>query len=119
MGIQIISKDERLSTEISGVTFTYRRISETEQGVIERKHESKGRVNWRSVTEDILKRCLLDWDGVTDTDGHPLPFDAKLIAWLPSEVRGELAELFYANDPGKDLVKNSDAGSKDSTAIEG
>jgi len=106
MGIQIISKDERLTAEISGVQFTYRRITEVEQGTIERKHTDKGRINWRSITEDILKRCLLDWDGVTDGEGNRVPFDASLIAALPSEVRGELAEKLYANDPQADLVKN-------------
>ena len=106
MGIQLISKDERLKTEISGVTFTYRRITEVEQGVIERKHTDKGRTNWRSVTEDILKRCLLDWDGVTDTEGRAVPFDAALIAALPSEVRGALAEKLYQNDPQAELAKN-------------
>lgn len=106
MGIQLIDKDERLQADISGVTFTYRRITEVEQGVIERKHTDKGRTNWRSVTEDILKRCLLDWDGVTDGDGNAVPFDAGLIAALPSEVRGELAEKLYQNDPQADAVKN-------------
>lgn len=102
MGIQLIARDERLSVEIDGSTFFYKRMPADKKGRLLKQHAKRGAVDYDSAAEDAVAWGLLDWTNVSSrgADGQveDVPFDKALVPLLPGSVRGELAGLVMGGD---------------------
>jgi len=88
MAVKIVKKDERLSFEVEGSTFHYRRISSPEQNRIVTKHTKKGRQNWERINNDFIEIGLLGWDNVEEEETQ-IEFSFEDAKRLPSEVIDE------------------------------
>lgn len=109
MAIRIIKDDERLSVTIEGATFYYRRMPATRRGRIVDHHSNKrtGMVAWGKATIAMLDDSLLDWSGVIEPDGTPIPFSKELIPYLPDSVQTEIMERLNENaDVKESELKN-------------
>ncbi len=99
MPVQIIKKDERLTLEIAGSKFFYRRISTAARAAIIRKHTKRGKTEWSAVTAEVIQYVTLVWETV-QAGGQDIPFDAELALALPEDVLGEI--LAAAGGSGED-----------------
>jgi len=102
MGIRLISKEERLSCKIEGVTFFYRRPLPTEIQEITDKHTSRGNTDSEAVGNEIMQRCILGWEGpITMGDGKDAEFHPDRLTFLPPKVQMGLAGVITENVDGK------------------
>lgn len=95
MAIKLINPDEKLTFKRSdlGLEISYRRPTQTERAVWERKATKKGVVDGNLVAEKALEFSVLGWKGVVDDNGKAVPFNPELIPALPLEIIVELLEL--------------------------
>ena len=102
MAIKLITKEERHSCLVEGVTFFYRRILNAEVQEINELHTSRGVVDDEAVNKEIMQRCILGWEGpLLGADGKPVPYSAELLMALPMPVQLKLADIVVNNIDGK------------------
>ena len=101
MAIRIIKEVETLTATIEGAKFTYRRLPANRRARITEAHTSKrsGVVNWSDAALAYLEYSLIDWEGVVDEKGNPIPFDKTIIPYLPDTVQGDLVDRLGENVP--------------------
>jgi hypothetical protein len=110
--ITLISEQERLCCTIGDARIYYRRIPSYVQQQIEAANTKRGVQDTRGMVEEVLRWAVLDWDGVLDAEGQPVPFRPELLKYLPEEAKGDLVAKLYASNPQGDLLGNSPNGSK-------
>jgi hypothetical protein len=99
MAIKLIKQDERYSVTVDGATFTYRRVPSFQQAAIETKHTKRGVEDKRAIVDGVLQYALVDWVGIEDENGTPVPFTSDLVKMLPEEAKAQLIEHLYASNP--------------------
>jgi len=105
MPVTLIKENEKLSIEIDGSTFYYRRIRDVDFANIRRKHTKRGEVDNMAVGLEVLENYVVGWDGVTDPDGNEVPFSRELIADLPSVIQVQLLNRINADTTGVNVTK--------------
>ena len=105
MPVSLIKQDEKLSVEIEGSIFYYRRIKDVDFMNIRRKHTVRGEVDNTAVGIEVLENYVLGWENVIDPDGNEVKFDKKLIADLPSMVQVQLLNRINSDVTGVNVQK--------------
>jgi len=88
--IQIIKRSEKLVTEISGATFTYRRITNSEYKNYTDKHVTKGKVDLNATADEVIADHLYKWDGIVDEFNQTVHFSPELVEFIPDDVKADL-----------------------------
>lgn len=109
MPISIVADNERIPLDVFGVRFWGRRVLGHEQAQVERLCTGKkGEVDYHRLTDELLKRCISDWEPYPDPileNGKSVDFSPERLAKLPLEVKNELIGKLYAASP--DQLGNS------------
>lgn len=90
MPIRIISSDERLSINIDGSIFYYRRIKSHEAYQMRQRHTQRGAFNDNTFGNELLERYVLGWDNVLDGKNKKIDFKTEYLADLESPVKVQL-----------------------------
>lgn len=106
MPIQIVQQDERLTYESEGSKIFYRRIPNSQQNLIVKRHTKKGKTNWKEVSKEFLEYIVLGWKDV-EMGGKNINFDQAFLPQLPSDVVNDLLDRSGAANIEEDAGKNS------------
>jgi hypothetical protein len=102
--IRLIAEDERQCCEVSGAKIWYRRVPAHVMQRQEALHTRRGVVEQRAVLEAVLVYAVLDWSGVEDAAGQPVPFQRELIKWLPESAKAEIVGRLYEDEPEREAA---------------
>jgi hypothetical protein len=120
MPVVIIREAERLSKEIDGATFYYKRVPAHIRNRMMASCTSRrsGNVDWGRYGQMLMDYALLGWDNVIDQSKAEIPFSKEIIGYLPDRIQGELIELFGENtEQLEGELKNSPTTPSSSTSI--
>ena len=111
-GIRLIDEEEEYEFKWGDSSIFYRRVPSSVMRRIEQKHTNRrGILNERGMADDVFAYAIRRWTKVDDGKGGLAEFEAALVAKLPEEVRGDLAELLYAGNPDGGSEGNLKSGS--------
>ncbi len=99
MPIRIIRDDERLTFTYGDARIYYRRIPAHIRRQLFARHTKRGQIDAHGLMLDLLDYAILDWEGVVDEAGQPLPYSRELLGYLPAEVTDALADALNAASP--------------------
>jgi hypothetical protein len=94
--LNLIRTDERLTYEGAGFKVFFRRLPQTIRGEILRKHTSRGVPDIGAATLEMLRYCVVGWEGVAD-GGKEIPFAPELVERMPDEVLTDILERANRN----------------------
>lgn len=101
MSIKLINQNERLTYEIDGSVFIYRRVLPNDWNEMKKKHTKRGYIDFMSAGFELLETHIIDWKNVTDTNGKEIKFNPDLVRMLPDPVCAELVEAINGTYPGQ------------------
>lgn len=94
-GIRLIGTEERLTLQVDGSVFHYRRIPADVRARIVRTNTVRGKENWEEITRQLLQYAVRGWENVNDAAGEPVQFSSDLVEHLPESVRGAIVEVAF------------------------
>jgi len=110
MKLQLIRDTERLefkTLDFDDLIIFYKRITASNYYAIVRANTGKAdMVDLDAAKNDILRKYILDWTGVTDENGKEIPFEPELVLSLPENIQEELKAVIRFGG-GEQVIKKS------------
>ena len=101
MSLVKIETDERLSWAFDAdTTIYYRRATQGEIDNARRRHTHRGVTNSDEVGRELVRACVIGWEGYITAEGEPVPYSQAEVDALPIEVKNALAERILSADRG-------------------
>lgn len=94
MGITIVKGDKTLTLELSGTKIHYKRCSLPLFMSLQKASiadERTGSVDHAAVQSEILRKCVIGWEGIIDENDNPVPFDVETIPYFPVDLQNQIA----------------------------
>lgn len=93
------------AASLDDAVFYYQRLPGPKRAELLFRHTSMGMLDFHSARWAMGAEALVGWENVRGADGEAIPFDKKIIPYLPGNIVSDIGVLVDDNAP-EDYLKN-------------